>query len=231
MQETDLYQPVKDFFEAGGYEVKAEINGCDVVANKDDAPTVIIELKVSFSLDLVLQGIERQKLSDDVYLAVPKPDTPIKRKNWRKRQRALINLCRRLGVGLLLVDIAAKSPRGVNVLLDPAPYQPRKNTGKQTRLQKEFIERVGDPNTGGQTKIKIITAYRQDAIRCAEVLSGGTALKVVEIKTATGVARTASILQKNHYGWFERVSRGVYQLTEHGEAAFRHYSGALDHSD
>ena len=81
MQETDLYQPVKDFFEAEGYEVKAEINGCDVVAIKDDAPTVIVELKTTFSLELVLQGIDRQKLSDDVYLAVPKPDTPIKRKN------------------------------------------------------------------------------------------------------------------------------------------------------
>ena len=218
MQETDLYQPVKDFFEAEGYEVKAEINGCDVVASKDDAPTVIVELKTTFSLELVLQGIDRQKLSDDVYLAVPKPDTPIKRKNWRKRQRALVNLCRRLGVGLLLVDIAATSPRGVNVLLDPAPYQPCKNTGKQTRLQKEFIERVGDPNTGGITKTKIITAYRQDAIRCAEVLAGGNALKVVEIKTIAGVDRAASILQKNHYGWFERVSRGVYQLTELGEA-------------
>ncbi len=218
MQETDLYQPVKDFFEAEGYEVKAEINGCDVVAIKDDAPTVIVELKTTFSLELVLQGIDRQKLSDDVYLAVPKPDTPIKRKNWRKRQRALVNLCRRLGVGLLLVDIAATSPRGVNVLLDPAPYQPCKNTGKQTRLQKEFIERVGDPNTGGITKTKIITAYRQDAIRCAEVLAGGNALKVVEIKTIAGVDRAASILQKNHYGWFERVSRGVYQLTELGEA-------------
>lgn len=223
MQETDLYQPVKDFFEAEGYEVKAEINGCDVVANKDDAPTVIIELKVNFSLELVLQGIERQKLSDDVYLAVPKPDTPTKRKNWRKRQRALIHLCRRLGVGLLLIDIEATSSRSVNVLLDPAPYQPRKNTGKQTRLQKEFIERVGDPNTGGITKTKIITAYRQDAIRCAEILSGGNALKVAEIKTATEVGRVASILQNNHYGWFERVSRGVYKLTEHGEVALRHY--------
>ena len=223
MQETDLYLPVKQFFESEGYEVKAEVNGCDVVACKKDAPTVIIELKMTFSLDLVLQGIDRQKLSDDVYLAVPKADTPTKRKNWRRRQRSLINLCRRLGVGLLLVNIETDVAFAVEVLLDPAPYQPRKNTKKQTKLQKEFLDRSGDPNTGGITKKKIITAYRQDAIRLADALSGGKALKISELKEITGVTRAASILQNNHYGWFERVSRGVYRLTEHGEEAHVFY--------
>lgn len=228
MQETDLYPPVKQFFEDEGFEVKAEVNGCDVVARKDDAPTVIIELKITFSIELILQAIERQKLSDDVYLAIPKPDTPIKRKNWRKRQRGLVNLCRRLGVGLLLVNLEADIRRAVDVLLDPAPYQPRKNPGKQTRLRKEFLDRAGDPNMGGVTKTKIMTAYRQDAIRCAQVLVGSKAIKVSEIKEKAGVIRAASILQNNHYGWFERVSRGVYQLTAHGEVALTHYGDVLD---
>lgn len=219
MQETDLYPAVKTFFEAEGYEVKAEVIGCDVVAQKNDAPTVIIELKTSFSLDLVLQGIERQKLSDDVYLAIPKANTPIKRKNWRKRRRVLINLCRRLGVGLLLIDLEADMNRAVDVLLDPAPYQPRKNAKKRTKLQKEFIARTGDPNVGGTTKTKIMTAYRQDAIRLAKALEGGKALKISELKEMTNVTRAASILQKNYYGWFERVSRGVYRLKDEGKTS------------
>lgn len=218
MQETELYPPVKAFLEADGYEVKAEVTGCDVVAQKGGAPTVIVELKTSFSLDLVLQGVERQKLSDDVYLAIPKPDTPTKRKNWRKRRRALVNLCRRLGMGLMLVDLDIDQDRAVDVLLDPAPYQPRKNPKKQTRLRKEFSERIGDPNTGGATRTKIMTAYRQDAIRVARALAGGQDLKISEIKEVTGVARAASILQHNHYGWFERVSRGVYKLSEVGRS-------------
>lgn len=228
MQETDLYPPVKAFFEAEGYDVKAEVNGCDVVACKDDASTVIIELKVTFSLELILQGVERQKLSDDVYLAIPKPDTPTKRKNWRKRQRALINLCRRLGMGLLLVNLEADIRRAVDVLLDPAPYQPRKSTVKQTRLRKEFLDRSGDPNTGGVTKTKIMTAYRQDAIRCGQVLLGGKALKVSEIKEKADVPRAASILQNNHYDWFARVSRGVYQLTEHGQKVLQQYDADVN---
>lgn len=219
MNETELYMPVKTFLEADGYEVKAEVNACDLVAQKDDAPMVVVELKTSFSLDLVLQGIERQKLTDDVYLAIPKPDTPTKRKNWRKRRRALVGLCRRLGMGLLLVDTDVDPARAVEALLDPAPYQPRKNRSKQTRLRKEFAGRTGDPNTGGATRTKIMTAYRQDAIRVAGALAGGKTLKISEIKQTTGVARAASILQHNHYGWFERVSRGTYQLTRLGESA------------
>ena len=71
MREQDLYPPIKAFLEAQGYEVKAEVDGCDVVAmRRPDAP-VIVEMKTAFSLALVLQGIARQGLFDDVYLAVP----------------------------------------------------------------------------------------------------------------------------------------------------------------
>ena len=222
IRETDLYPPVKQYFEDEGYEVKSEIKNCDVVACKKDNPTVIIELKILFSLKLVLQGIERQKLSDDVYLAVLKPDTPAKRRNWRKQQRENIGLCRSLGLGLLLVDTPSEYSRQIDTLLDPAPYRPRKNTRKQTRLMREFQARSGDPNKAGVSQRKIVTAYRQDALRCATALMSGTILKVSEIRISAGVSRAASILQKNHYGWFERVARGVYRLTEYGETALQH---------
>ena len=228
IRETDLYAPIKRFLEDDGYEVKSEVVGCDVVACKSDAPTVIVELKVSFSLDLVYQGIARQKTSDDVYLAVPKPDTPAKRKNWRKKQRSMTGLCRRLGLGLMLVDIATGHPdRMINVLLDPASYTPRKNGRLQTRLKKEFLMRTGDPNTGGITRTKIITAYRQDAIRCAMALNGKEGVSVKGIRTTTGVPRAGAILQKNHYGWFERESRGVYRLGEAGNLALQQYAAVI----
>ena len=227
IRETDLYAPVKQFLEGEGYEVKSEITGCDVVAFKPDGPSVIVELKIAFSLDLVLQGVERQKVSDDVYLAVQRPDTPTKRRNWRRRQRSIVSLCRRLGLGLLLVDTSRDDARRIDVLLDPAPYQPRKSTRKQTRLKREFLARSGDPNTAGVSKRTIVTAYRQDAIRCAMALAGGKMLKVSEIKETAGVPRAGSILQKNHYGWFERETRGVYRLSGHGDSALEHYGDAV----
>lgn len=230
IRETDLYAPVKRFFEGDGYEVKSEITNCDVVACKDGAPTVIIELKIAFSLGLVFQGIERQKLCDDVYLAVQKSDTSTKQRNWRRRQRSIIGLCRRLGLGLLLVDTSCDhTRRQIEVLLDPAPYRPRKITRKQTRLKREFLARSGDPNTAGVSKKTIVTAYRQDAIRCAMALEGGKAFGIFEIREASGVSRAGSILQKNHYGWFERAARGVYRLSEHGEAALQHSTDIVTH--
>lgn len=227
IRETDLYPPVKQFFENQGYEVKSEVTACDVVACKPDAPTVVIELKVTFSLDLVLQGIERQKLADDVYLAVPRPETPAKRKNWRKRRRALKGLCQRLGLGLLVLDLDRAGAKQVEVVLDPAPYQPRKNSRKRTQLKKEFSARTGDPNTAGISKRKIITSYRQDALRLATALAGGASMKVADLKAATGIDRAGSILQKNHYGWFYRQARGIYSLTEYGEEALKHYADEI----
>lgn len=226
--ESDLYEPVKRFLEARGFEVKAEVNGCDVVARRSDAPPVVVELKTVFSLDLVLQGVNRQRLADDVYLAIRTPDTPGKRRNWRSRRRALIRLCRRLELGLLLVDPEApRAERAVEVLADPGPYAPRADKRAQRRLAHEFDNRVGDPNIGGVSKRTIVTAYRQDAILCAIALAEGPR-SLAEIRSESDVARTASILQKNHYGWFERVSRGVYRLTALGRAEIRRYGGQLE---
>ena len=121
-----------------------------------------------------------------------------------------------------MVDPETAHP--VEVLLDPAPYRPRKNRRLKTRLKKEFYARAGDPNIGGVSHSKIMTAYRQDALRCAAALQLSSSLALKVIRDDTGVARAASILQNNHYGWFERVSRGVYKLTEEGQAALLQYS-------
>jgi len=221
-KESDLYAPVKAMLEGKGYEVKGEVNGCDVVAVKDGEPVVIVELKLVFSLDLVLQGIQRQSVGDDVYLAINAPDTPLKRKNWRSRQRGYLKLCRMLGLGLMLVEAGS-----TKTLLDPAPYVPRKNKRRQTRLMSEFIRREGDPNKGGINRTKIVTAYRQDALRCAVVLAKCDSMKVAEIKAAAGVSKTASIMQKNYYKWFERTARGIYCLTPVGREGLKFYAEAL----
>ncbi len=229
--ESDLYAPVKSLLEARGYEVKAEVNGCDVVALKDGAPTIIVELKLAFSLDLILQGVDRLNLSNDVYLAVSAPDTTLKRRNWRSRQRGYVKLCRMLGLGLMLIDPSRREGQQVKILLDPKPYAPRKNKRKQTRLMTEFAMRSGDPNTGGVTRTKIVTAYRQDALRCAAALNGADDMKVAEIRTISGVSRAAGILQKNHYGWFERTGRGVYRLTPLGNESLKLYADVLSGLD
>ncbi len=214
--ETDLYLPVKTFLEARGYDVKAEVNTCDVVAQKADSPLVIVELKKGFNLDLLIQGVERLGLADDVYIAAGFSGKIAKGSIWHKRRRGILKLCRRLGLGLMMVRLYPTTEAKVEVLLDPIPYRPRKNSKKAARLSKEFAARAGDPNTGGMTRGKIVTAYRQAAMRCANLLVNSGPMRAKDIRDQTGVVKAAILLRNNHYGWFERIERGVYGVTEQG---------------
>ncbi|SLN35300.1 hypothetical protein AQS8620_01218 [Aquimixticola soesokkakensis] len=207
MKEADLYAPVKAFLEAQGYVVKAEIGACDVMAVRGSEPPVVVELKTGFSLALVLQGIDRQRVSDAVYLAVPKA----KGTGWKLRYKDIVHLCRRLGLGLLAVDVAAQR---VEAHLDPAPYQPRKNTKRAGQLLKEFTRRIGDPNVGGTTGVKRVTAYRQDAQKLRAYLGRHGPSAPAQMARALDVPNARAILADNHYGWFARVSRGIYALAE-----------------
>lgn len=217
MREADLYPALKTFLEAQGYEVKAEIGACDIMAVRGDEPPVIVEMKLSFSLGLVLQGVQRQALFDTVYLAVPVP-----KKGWPARYKDIVSLCRRLGLGLLAVDPGA----GVEAHLDPGPYLPRRNTARAGRLLREFQRRVGDPNQGGTTGVKRMTAYRQDALRCLAALAAGP-LKGADVAHRAGVARATGLMRADHYGWFERVALGIYGLSPKGRTALADHAGEI----
>ena len=93
-------------------------------------------------------------------------------------------------------------------------------------MLKEFERRVGDPNTGGQTRRKIITAYRQDALRIAVALVDGPNKPRV-LAVELGVEKAAGILQADHYGWFERVERGIYELRPAGHEALETYADVV----
>ncbi|WP_424985357.1 DUF2161 domain-containing phosphodiesterase [Microbulbifer sp. S227A] len=215
-QEQQLYPPVKSLLERQGYVVKGEVGAADVVARRDDEPPVIVELKLRFSLSLFHQAVERLKLTDLVYVAVARPA-------GRSARRALkdnLALCRRLGLGLMTVR-----PDGhVEVHCDPGPYAPRKSKKRAQRLLREFGRLRGDPNAGGATRHGIVTGYRQDALRCAAYLAEHGPSKGAEVARATGVGAATRLMADNHYGWFERLSRGVYALSEAGSEGLRHWA-------
>ena len=214
MQETELYPPIKAFLEGQGYEVKAEIGPTDVMACRGDEPPVIVELKTGFSLAHVHQGVARQSVSDAVYLAVP-------RKPGRAFQtglKSMKTLCRRLGLGLITVRL---KDGHIEVHCDPGPYRPRENKLRKDRLLREFAKRTGDPNIGGATRQGLVTAYRQDAIRCAAFLSDNGPSKGAVVARETGVGQATRMMADNHYGWFERKERGIYALCDHGQNALK----------
>jgi hypothetical protein len=210
--EADLYPAVKAFLEGQGYDVKAEVCGCDVVATRGDEPPVIIELKLTFGLALLLQGVDRLALTDRVYLAVSRPRGRHARRG-SVRRRDVRDLCRRLGLGLLTVE-PARGAAGVEVLVDPLPYRPRRRAASLARLLGEHARRVGDPNCGGITRTPIVTAYRQEALRCAMLIERGGRASLRTLRETGLVPNASRILQRDVYGWFRRLERATYGLTE-----------------
>ncbi|MEX2519048.1 MAG: DUF2161 family putative PD-(D/E)XK-type phosphodiesterase [Paracoccaceae bacterium] len=211
--EAELYAPIKAYLESQGYEVKGEVGPCDILAMRGEEEPVAVEIKLAFSLQLVMQGVARQALFENVYIAVPASGP----RGWKLRYRDITALCRRLGLGLIAVRFGAGQP-SVETHLDPAPYAPRRNAARRGRLLREFAARAGDPNIGGTTGVKRVTAYRQDALRLARHMHAHGPTKIAEMARATGAARAGAIVRDNHYGWFERVARGVYGLTPAGAA-------------
>jgi hypothetical protein len=211
--EQELYEPVKAFLEGQGYEVKGEVRGCDVVAVRGTEPPVVVELKLRFGLGLVLQGVDRLALTDAVYLAVPAGAR--KRGAPSAEHPDVRKLCRRLGLGLMTVAPGRHRAR-VEVLLDPLPYSPRKDKRRLGLLLGEHVRRQGDPNRGGSTRIPLVTAYRQEALRCAEVIRRDGPSTVAAIRLGGDAPNAGKILLHNVYGWFERVGRGIYALTPAG---------------
>ena len=208
MLETALYAPVKTFLEGLGYRAKGEIGGCDLVALKDgDPPLVVIaELKVAFTLELVLQAVDRARAGDEIWLAArlaPK---------GRHGDRRFRDLCRRLGFGMLGV----RDDGGVELLLSPAAPEPRRDPKRRARLVEEHKKRRGDPHAGGGRGEPVMTAYRQRALACAAVLAHGPA-RPRDLRPLASDA--GPMLLHNYYGWFRSVSRGVYELTDAGRAA------------
>ena len=214
-REQDLYAPVKALLEAQGYEVKGEVGAADVVAIRGGEAPVVVELKLRFSLSLFHQAITRLALSDTVYIAVPRPTGKVARRTLKDN----LALCRRLGLGLITVRADGRT----EVHCDPGPYAPRKSKVKTARLLREFARIQGDPNTGGATRGGLMTGYRQDALTCAlHLLEYGPA-RGADIAKTTGIARATQVMYSNHYGWFERVEKGIYALTDKGRTEHQNW--------
>lgn len=208
--ETALYLPVKQYLESLGYRVKGEVGGCDLVALADGEPPVVVvgELKLAFNLELLLQGVDRAAAADEVWLAARLSA----RGRGRERDARFRNLCRRLGFGLIGVTDAGC----VEVLLTPAAPPPRRDPRRRSRLVDEHRRRKGDPVAGGGSRAPVMTAYRQQALACAAAMQD-TPRRPRDLKALA--PKAPQILQDDVYGWFIRLERGIYGLTEAGRAA------------
>lgn len=227
-KEAQLYEPIKLYFTAKGYEVKSEVNHCDLVGvHQQSGEVIIVEMKKTFNLALLLQGVERLRLGATVYLAVERN----RKKSGAVNQRFsdLAELCRRLGIGLLTVIFYATKAPVVELLCAPGDAPVRGNRpSKGRRLIYEFKERSGDYNTGGSHAQKLVTAYRERALRCAEALYRVEQASPSQLTRLTGVRSAGNILRDNHYHWFKKLERGIYGLTDEGKQALQDYKNVIE---
>jgi hypothetical protein len=215
--ETSLYSPVKRYLEKLGFQVKGEICGCDLVALREGSALVVVgELKLSFTLELLLQGIDRIPACDEIWLAV----RTSARGKGRERDPRVRKLCRLLGFGLLGVSSGGR----IDPLVEPRPWRPRRDPKRRSQLIREHERRLGDPVSGGTSRSPIMTAYRQQALICAALVANGPS-RPRDLKVT--VPDAPKILLDNVYGWFVRVERGVYALTDQGRAALIRWPQAV----
>ncbi len=217
--ESELYEPIKNYFESQGYTVQAEVKGCDVVAVRSDA-LLVIEMKRQFNLKLVMQAIQRQCVCSSVYMAFP----VTKSISGRRRINEIKALAKRLHLGLILVH---ERPSGllVEVALVPDFQVFRVNVKAQKAFLKELFSREHSVNTGGVSKTKIITAHKERAVAMGAYLKVHGPQSIEQISNYMNLTKqvVGTDLRMNHYGWYKREARGIYAFNDEFEEEFRKF--------
>ena len=219
MSEQTMYPIIKSALEAQGFVVKAEVSDADVVAAKANK-MLIVEMKQTFSTTLIYQGIERLTITDYVYLAIPKPSDKVLSTRGFKEKKTIV---RQLGLGLMLIDLEVGH---LTFVLDPTAPHARREGKRARKLKEEFLLRKTALNKGGVTQTKIVTAYRELALTILDFLRARPQ-PIQAIVKHTNRMKTSRVLQDNHYGWFERVKRGVYQMSDAGREAVTLYADVI----
>jgi hypothetical protein len=71
-----------------------------------------------------------------------------------------------------------------------------------------------------------MTAYRQEALRCALLIDHAEQATLRVLRETGLVPNASSILQRDVYGWFERVQRATYRVTARGKDDMARFSAA-----
>lgn len=205
--ESDMYAPIRDLLALQGFTVRGEVKGCDIAAVNGDA-LWIIEMKLSANLTLILQAMERKTATDWVFIAIPRP------KSMRGSFNKLKKLVKKLQLGLITVALDSPAQHAEIIIFPDGKSE--KNNKKTAVIKREIAGRTVD-STGGTTKTKVNTAYRERCVRIACLIAARGTSSAKEL-VAMGCERDASrIMYTNICGWFVNVSKGKYALSQAGQ--------------
>lgn len=209
-KETDLYEPIRRMLAAQGFIVKGEVKHCDIAAVRDELLWVV-EMKLQLNITLLYQAMERLQITDQVFVAIPRP-RKANDKNFRMARRILA----KLELGLITVALDSPVPMAEIVLFPGG--KPVKSNKSSESVKREIKGRLGDTEGGGN-KIIVNTAYRERCLRIACALDHNGPMNAPRlIKEFHCGPDTYNIMRLNHYGWFEKINKGVFSLTEKGKS-------------
>ncbi len=228
LPESSLYGPVRDYLESLGYEVKGEVKDCDIAAMRD-GELIVVELKRGFTMELLYQAVDRQRIADGVYVAVPLPGRGYLSPHIRDMQ----SLCRRLELGLIFVGFTSQGTPQLDIAVHPREASaPRRDKKRRLAVIREHEARTGSANTGGVNRKKILTAYKEQALRVARLLRDEGPLTVDGVKRRGGPSNAGAILGRNVLRWFDREAapggrRYLYRVNLAGLEALEMYGELL----
>ena len=205
--EYELFLPVKNLLNRQGFKVQGEVKSLDVFGVKDHE-TIAVELKLMINLKLIYQAVDRLKLADYVYVAVPQSIL----RSQKQQYPYFLGLLRKLEIGLIAVQ-----GEEALVVLEAKPFlaeQSRKrNVRRSASLIKEFLGR-GDSEQIGGVQGQRMTAYRLRVIKLQQAMQPEALYTPKQLKQLTGIDDAYSIVHHNYYGWFKKVKRGHYALVD-----------------
>ncbi|MDR1316367.1 MAG: DUF2161 family putative PD-(D/E)XK-type phosphodiesterase [Spirochaetales bacterium] len=246
-----MYAPLAAFLRQEGYTVHAEVLGTDIAARRGEE-LLLVEMKLRFNLDVLLQAVSKQGAADKTCIAISSSSGKRPQK-WS----AVKDILRRLGIGLFIVHFCPPLAPQVEEVLAAEDFRavkiPRKKRKVRAGLIREMEGRPANFNTGGSVKKKIVTAYLVNSLRVAVLLRknqkragepparGGKSrpgLKAEKTGASPGLSpqklrelgapqNCGSILYNNFHGWFERLGTGSYALGATGKAALREYRDVI----
>jgi len=203
-----MYEPIRKLLSEQGFIVRGEVKGCDVAAVKEGILWVV-EMKLSANITLIYQAMARQMATDWVFVAIPRP-----RRANDGNFLSLKKLLKKLNLGLITVSIDSPT-KHAEIIVFPDGKGDKVNK-KSVTIRKELLGRTAD-TTGGISKSTINTAYRERCVRIACLLEVKGQLRGRDLVAFGCEKDTTVILQRNYLGWFNKVTRGIYELSSIGQ--------------
>ncbi len=215
-RESDLAPIAGDWLRNQGYDIRSEVHNIDIVGRNQDGLFHAVELKKSFNIDVLSQGLRGQRWAGEATIVVPQP--PGRGLVVSRKIEDWVRICRGLSLGLCIVKAAAGG--GLEIVWKVVGV--RVSPGRKDMLkffEKEFSGRSEDRNTAGMPGTRLHTAYSEKAMRIARwlidhALTAGslTPCHCSDVAKGTGYSDARSLMYNGYKGYFARHGNGQYGL-------------------